>query len=447
MREQAGSRFFEGGASEAGAWLRDEAVETVRVDISDLTGIARGKAMPVRHFERVLEHGMPLAAAALSLDAEATVVPGTIYGETTGFADLVARPDLSSLRVLRHEPATALVLCDAFWPDGRPVQAHPRQVLARAVERLSQLGLRAQAAPELEFYILDDQYRLIGPGVQAYSMLHRHAFLAEERVLLDAASAHGEIEASGHEYGPGQYEVSIRYQEIRKAADFGHLFRSTLKEAARSIDRRVTFMAQPYESQSGCSCHVHLSLVDGNGANAFAAPGEPDGLSALCRHFIGGVLEHLDELVAVFLPNANSYRRIVPGAFAPFSRAWGIDNRTAAIRVLNDEPANTRTELRICGGDVNLYLGFAALLAAGTDGIRKQTDPGPPAKGDLDVQNLERVPRNWGAALDAFDASEWVRDALGEEFCHTYGLVKRFEYEKSRRTVSDTERKLYMEVL
>ena len=206
-------------------------------------------------------------------------------------------------------------------------------------------------------------------------------------------------------------------------------------------------MAKPFDGQSGNSCHVHLSLTHEDGSNAFAAPGEPDRISPMCRHFMGGVLAHLDELVAIFLPNANSYRRIVPGAFAPFSRAWGIDNRTAAIRVLNEEPESTRTELRICGGDVNLYLALGALLRAGIDGIRKRTDPGPAAKGDLDQQDVARLPRDWGVALDAFEASDWARDAFGEEFCRTYSLIKRYEYEKFRRTVSSTERELYIEFL
>ncbi len=439
-------RFFEGDRSEAMGWLRSHGVETVRVEISDLAGIARGKAVSMSHFERVLDEGLPLVAAIFAIDLEAGVVPGTGYAESMGFGDLIATPDLATLRLLQHQPDTALVLCDAVWPDGRPVEAYPRRVLARAVAELEELGLRAFAAPELEFYILDAEYRPIGEGVQAYSMLRRHGLLAEEKALLDAVSAHGEIEASGPEYGPGQYEVSIRYQDVRAIADFGHLFRATMKEAAWSMDRRVTFMAKPFDGRSGNSCHVHLSLVR-DGSNAFAAPAEPDGISDLCRHFMGGVLSHLDELEAIFFPNANSYRRIVPHAFAPFSRAWGVDNRTAAIRVLTEQPESTRTEFRICGGDVNLYLALAALLAAGVDGIRNRIDPGPPAKGDLDSQDIERLPRDWGDALDAFDASSWVRDAFGEEFCRVYSLVKRQEYEKFRTTVTDDERRLYGEFL
>jgi glutamine synthetase len=187
-----------------------------------------------------------------------------------------------------------LVLCDAFWPDGQPVEADPRRVLHRQVEALEELGLTARAAPEFEFYILDDRCGLIGEGVQAYSMQRRHMFLAEEQALIDAIAAHGQIECSSHEHGPGQYEVTMRYGTASSIADFGQLFRWTMKEAAVSLDRRVTFMAKPFDGYSGNSRHIHLSMWDRSDANAFAAQ-RPLGLSETCLHFIGGVLAHLDE--------------------------------------------------------------------------------------------------------------------------------------------------------
>ena len=440
-------RFFTGDASGVMDWLRESGAQRVRVQFADLAGISRGKSVSLPHFERVVGHGLPFTAAILAVDVEANVVPGTPYAESTGFADLVARPDLSTLRLLRHEAGAALVLCDLVWPDGRPVASDPRTVLRRAIDDLAELGLAAQAAPELEFYILDGEYGLIGEGVQAYSMQRRHVFLEEEQALLDAVSAHGEVECSSHEYGPGQYEVTVRYGDALPMADFGQLFRWTMKEAAVSMGRRVTFMAKPYDHLSGSSCHIHLSMRDRDGGNAFAAPRGPYGLSETCEHFMGGALAHMDELAAIFLPNANSYRRIVPGAFAPFSKAWGVDNRTAAIRVINESPESTRTEFRYCGGDVNLYLAFAALLAAGADGIRNRIDPGPPAKGNLDEQDVERLPREWDKALDAFERSEWVKSALGEEFARTYVLVKRYELDLARRGVSAQERGRYVEFL
>ena len=230
-------------------------------------------------------------------------------------------------------------------------------------------------------------------------------------------------------------------------ADCGHLFRSTMKEAAMNIGRRITFMAKPFDGATGNSCHIHLSLTDKDGKNVFAAPHAPDRISDACRHFIGGVLAHMPELTAIFFPNSNSYRRLVPANFAPISLVWAVDNRTAAVRVLNEAAESTRAELRVCGGDINVHLAMAAYLAAGLDGIEKGTDPGAAASGDLDEQDVPRLPDDWGDALDAFDASTWAKEALGEEFCRNFSVVKRFEYDAYRRTVPETERKSYIEFL
>ena len=217
--------------------------------------------------------------------------------------------------------------------------------------------------------------------------------------------------------------------------------------------QRVTFMAKPFAAHAGNSCHIHLSLLREDGSNAFASPAEPLGINDVCRSFIAGVLMHIDELSAILLPSANSYRRIVPGLFAPYSRVWGIDNRTAAVRVLTKSPESTRVEIRLCGGDVNLYLAFAGFLAAGLDGIRTKLDPGMPARGDLDGQDLERVSQDWGRALEAFESSDWVKQALGEEFCENYLHVKRSELDKYQKLEDgevdafERDRRLHIEFL
>jgi glutamine synthetase len=441
------SNFFDGNAADVMEWLRANDVEKVRVEYSDLAGIARGKGISREHFPSVMRTGVPFCAAIYAADVEANIIPGTDYAETIGYGDIISKPDISTLRVLRHVPNTALCVAENVWPDGRPAEADPRQVLSRVVGDLETMGYRAYAAPELEFYILDENYEPIGDGYQAYSMHHRHSFHAEEEALLDAVAAHGPFEASGHEYGPGQYEVTIPYGEIRAIADFGHLFRTTMKEVALDIGRRVTFMAKPVDGMAGSSCHLHLSLRGEDGAFIFSDPDKPHGISDTCRHFMGGVLDHMEELMAIYFPNINSYRRLVPGLFAPYSQGWGVDNRTVAIRVLNDEPEATRIELRLCGGDINLYAAMAGLLAAGIDGMRRETDPGPAFTGDVDEQEVPRVPDNWGRALDSFEGSKWIAEALGADFQKCYSIVKRAEYAKIRRTVTDVERQMYLEFL
>lgn len=448
MSEETGDASrFTGADDRVIEWLRNEGVARVRLEYCDYGGVARGKAMDLMHFEHALEHGIAFCASAMAFDIGADVVPGTDFAETIGYGDFVARPDLSSLRLLRHEADTALVMGTLHWPDGRLVEGDPRNVLRRVAARMEEMGYDARCAPEFEFYLLDADHEMVDEGVQCYSMQKRTQFLTEEYSLLDAAAAHGRLECSHYEWGPGQYEVSIRHRPIRQMADDGHLFRTTMKEAAMQMGRRVTFMAKPFDGKTGNSCHLHLSLVDDDGANVFAAPERPLAISDTCRHFIGGVLARLSELTALFFPNSNSYRRLVPGVFAPISLAWGVDNRTAAVRLINETPAATRPELRVCGGDVNVYLAFAAYLAAGLDGIARRTDPGPAAEGDLDVQDVPRLPDDWGAALDAFEGSAWAGECFGEAFCRNYARVKRHEYDAFRRQVPACERARYVEWL
>lgn len=446
----AGSEWpvlFSGGEDDVMGWLRDHHVERIRAEFSDFNSISRGKAVSLAQFEHVMHHGLAFAATISAVDIKANVVPGTDYAESIGYGDYLLKPDLSTLRLLRHEGGTAQVTGTLVWPDGSLVDSCPRNILARVTGQAADMGFTAHAAPEFEFYLLNEENELLDEGVQCYSMQKRTKFLAEELALLEAASAHGQLENSHYEYGPGQYEMTQRYREICRMADDGYLFRATLKEAAMGIGRRISFMAKPFDGVTGNSCHIHLSLTDAQGSNVFAAPEAPQHISDTCRHFIGGVLAHMPELTAIFFPNSNSYRRLVPGNFAPISLVWGVDNRTAAVRVLNESPEGTRSELRVCGGDIHVHLAFAAYLAAGLDGIRKGTDPGEQSVGDLDEQNVSRIPDDWGAALDAFDASDWVKEAFGEEFCRNYSVIKRYEYATFRRTVPETERKNYIEFL
>ncbi len=428
-------------------WLKDHGVERVRLEWADYNGIARGKAFTLAQFERGLDQGFAFCATVLAFDIEANVVPGTDFAESIGYGDFTVLPDFTSLRLLKHERAAAQIMGDLVWSDHRPVEGDPRHVLRKVAANAKALGYDAMAASEFEFYLLDAEHRLVDSGRQAYSTQKRAQWLPEELVLLDAVSAHAEIEAGHYEYGPGQYEINIRYRDICGAADDSHLFRATMKEAALAINRRVTFMAKPFDKKTGNSCHVHMSLWRGD-SNAFAEPGAPMKISETCRHFVGGVLAHMKELTAIYFPNANSYRRLVPGNFAPISLAWGVDNRTAALRVLNETVAGTRVELRVCGGDAHVHLVFAAYLAAGLDGIKKRIEPGPVASGDLDLDGkVERLPDDWGRALDALEASDWARAALGEAFVKNYLVVKRYEYDNWRRTVTDQERNTYIEWL
>ena len=336
---------FTGTSDQVIDWLRANGVQRVRVEYCDYGGVSRGKAMDIAHFERTMHHGVAFCATVMAFDISANVVLGTDYGEAIGYADFIAVPDLSSMRILRHEPDTALVMGTMKWPRRSPGRGRAPQRAAPGRRAHGGDGLRRP---------LRAGVRVLPPGQRAREARFRRA------VLLDAeahpvpgrgvfAARRGRRPRGARmqplRVGAGQYEVSIRHRPVLEMGDDGHLFRATMKEAAMQMGRRVTFMAKPFDKMTGNSCHIHMSLVDGDGNNAFAAPDEPQHINDTCRHFMGGVLARLTELTAVFFPNSNSYRRLVPGAFAPISLAWGVDNRTAAIRLINEAPAATRPEL------------------------------------------------------------------------------------------------------
>jgi glutamine synthetase len=206
-------------------------------------------------------------------------------------------------------------------------------------------------------------------------------------------------------------------------------------------------MAKPYNDLNGSACQLNLSLQDDSGANLFAANDGSNGDSCrpseLCLHFVAGVLDHLDELAAVFLPNGNSYRRVVPGRFAPVTRAWGMDNRTAAVRVIAQRPETTRVELRVPGADICAHLALPAFVAAGLDGIDRKLDPGPAAEGNLDAGDLPRVVTDWAAALQLFADSPWVSKVFGPELRGTFLAVKQQEFARFRNWVSDFDTREY----
>ena len=421
----------------------------------DINGVPRGKRIPVEDFGKVFGKGANFCAASALMHTKGEAPENVVYGAHDGDPDVKSIAVAGSLApVPWAEIPTAQCLLELTEFDGTPFFLDPRNVLRKALQPLKDMGLHPVMAQELEFYLVRHDGTSFVPrlptipgsnlpqtGIQ-YSCFEDLDDVEPFLVDLDKFCRAQNIPAGAalSEYSPGQFEVNLNHvDDPALACDHAILLKRAVKAAARKNGMAATFMAKPFAEHAGSGMHMHISLLDDDGNNIFSGKSKDGDFSDSLRHAIGGLVEVMPESMAVFAPNANSYRRIVPGASAPFSRAWGIDNRTAAIRVLNQEPESTRTELRSCGGDVNLYLGLAALLSAGVDGIRNQTDPGPPAKGDLDEQDIARLPQNWG---DALDASDWARHAFGKDFYPNYRTIKRYEYDRFRRTVTDTERDL-----
>ncbi|MGD9735169.1 MAG: glutamine synthetase family protein [Solirubrobacterales bacterium] len=396
-------------------------VETVALAIPDLEGRLLGKRLTAEHFlADVADHGAEGCQYLLASDVEMAPIAGNeLVGWTTGFGDMMLRPDLTTARLLPWEPGSALVLADAFdLASGDPVAVAPRQVLRGQLDRLAARGLSANASTELEFIAFhtsfreawERRYRDLRPAVpynSDYAIFDGggiEPLVARIRAEMQAAGM--TVEGSKGECNFGQHEVNFRYGEALRIADEHVVYKAGAKEIARQSGMALTFMAK-YDEREGSSCHIHLSLTGPDGASAFAAD------RRLLEMFVAGQLACLGELTLLLAPHVNSYKRFVDKSFAPTVVAWGYDNRTCPIRVVG-HGEGLRFEHRLPGADVNPYLAIAAAIAAGIHGIEDELELEPPVEGDAYATDKPRIPSTLNDACEAFAASEVARRAFGD---------------------------------
>jgi len=433
--------------AQAQEWLARNNIRAVRVEWSDINGLGRGKLVPTARFPQICREGIQFSNAALTFDIQSIPASVAGMGAITGYRNVRALPDLATLRAWPVEPDVAWCLCNIETLGGAPINASPRDFAARIGKQLAAQGFSARIAPELEFYIADSKGAALENGSPCYGTESLHRFQAALQSACSATAAFWPLEAWHHEHGPGQFEINVGHAPYIDAVDALHGARIAIREAVARHGLRATFMAKPYNGLNGSACQLNLSLQNDSGENLFASTAAPNAPSALCLHFIGGVLAHLDEIAAVLLPNGNSFRRVVPGHFAPITKAWGLDNRTAAVRAIVDTPASTRVELRVPGADINAYLAVAAFVAAGLDGITRKLDPGPAAEGDLDSGDHPKVVTDWAEALRLFEQSDWIRSVFGPELVGAFLGVKRQEFGRFSHWVSDFDANEYGQLL
>lgn len=430
------------------------AVDTVLVALADVQGRLQGKRCAARYF---LDEVVPNAAEAcnylLAVDVDMNTVPGYAMSSwDTGYGDFVLQPDLSTLRLLPWHEATAFVLCDARWEDGAPVVASPRQVLRRQLERLAERGWTAYAGTELEFMVFRDpyeaawrkDYRDLEPANQYnvdYSLVGTARVEPLLRGIRNAMAGAGlYVESAKGECNLGQHEIAFRYDEALATCDNHTLYKTGAKEIAAQHGMSLTFMAK-YDEREGNSCHVHLSLRDTDGAPVLAGDG-PHGFSPVMEGWLAGQLAALPELALLLAPNVNSYKRYAAGSFAPTTVAWGVDNRTCALRVVGHGPS-LRVENRVPGGDVNPYLALAALIAAGLRGVDEGLPLEPAYTGNAynAAQARPRVPSTLRDAAARFAESKLVREAFGDDVVQHYLNAARVELAAFDAAVTDWERR------
>ncbi len=432
-------------------------IDTVVTAFTDMQGRLIGKRIDASFFlEQVAERGIEGCVYLLAVDMEMDPVPGyELANWEQGYGDFAIAPDLATLRRIPWLDRTALVLCDVFDHDSSPVSVSPRQVLIAQYQRARALGYTPLFASELEFYLYketyaqahEQDYRNLTPTIPYILDYHVLATTMDEHVIgqirRGMRAAGIPVEFSKGEAWHGQHEVNLRYADAVTSADRHTIYKQGVKEIAFLNDVAATFMAKPSETDIGSSCHIHLSLVDSEGgASAFVDGGEE---IDLFRHFVGGLRARIRELALFVAPSVNSYKRYATESWAPTSISWGRDNRTCGFRIVG-HGQSLRTECRIPGADVNPYLGYAALLAAGLDGVVSQADPGPELVGNAyGAVGAEPFPATLHEALDLWEASEFARAAFGEDVWRHYLNYGRTEQRLFDQVVTDYERRRMFE--
>ena len=425
-------------------------IDTVILALTDMQGRLQGKRLSAEFFlAEVANEFSEGCNYLLAVDVDMNTVDGyEMSSWARGYGDFVMKPDPATLRWVPWHPATALVLADLQWLDGTPVVASPRQILQRQVARLAERGLVALAGTELEFIVYGDSYeqaaaKNYGDLVPANGYNVDYSILGTSRIepLLrrlrnGMAGAGMYVESAKGECNLGQHEIAFRYADALATCDNHSIYKTGAKEIAAQDGMSITFMAKP-NAREGNSCHIHLSLRGTDGTPVLAGD-RPHGLSKLGEHFLAGQLAALRELTLCYAPNINSYKRYVPGSFAPTSVRWGVDNRTCALRLVG-HGHSLRAENRTPGGDVNPYLASAAMIAAGLHGIDHELPLEPAFTGNAYEGDNPRVPHTLRDALSLWQDSEIAKAAFGQEVIDHYANYARVELAAFDAAVTDWE--------
>lgn len=437
---------------EASEWLALRGIEDIECITPDQAGVARGKMMPSKKFTSNTSLALPSAVFMATITGDYPEDGnGFQYPENDG--DLRLEPDLATLSVVPWEDdPTAQVICDIVYQNGSRVEFTPRNVLRSIVEAYTNLGLKPVVAPEIEFYLVqnnpDPDYPLTPPvgrsgraigGGQGYSIAGVNEFDELIDDMYHFSEAQGlEIDTLIHEEGAGQLEINLRHGDPVELADQVFLFKRTIREAALKHDMYATFMAKPIQGQPGSAMHIHQSIVDiKTGNNIFTNPDNSE--SEAFYHFIGGLQKHMANALVMLAPYVNSYRRLVPDVSAPVNLRWGYDNRTTAFRVPRSDPQSRRVENRLPSSDANPYLALAASLACGLIGLQDKIRPDEPATDTVNLNHIE-LPRGLVEAVALFEDDKRLRAVLGDAFVTTYAAIKRQEFETFMEVISPWER-------
>lgn len=424
-------------------------VRFVRLQFSDIMGIIKNVAIPRSQLERALDNQIMFDGSSIQ---------GFTRIEES---DMNLRPDPNTFTLFpwREDKPVARLICDVYKIDGKPFEGDPRYVLKRAVAQIEELGYTVNFGPECEFFL----FKADPDGAPLLETHDKAGYFdlgpvdrgedARRDIVLALEAMGFEVEASHHEVAPGQHEIDFKYGDALTQADRVATFKVVTRAIAKRHGLHATFMPKPIFGINGSGMHTHISLFK-DGQNAFYDPHGEHQLSDVARYFIGGLLKHAPAITAVANPLVNSYKRLVPGYEAPVYIAWSAHNRSALVRVPASRQQGTRIELRSPDPSCNPYLAFAAMIAAGVDGIKNKIDPGPSVTFNIyalspeerAARGIPSLPGSLAEALDALEADEVIKEALGPHVCTHFISGKRIEWDVYRSQVHPWEIEQYLGV-
>nr|WP_208995077.1 glutamine synthetase family protein [Roseibium hamelinense] len=431
-------------------------LDTLEVVLPDTNGVLRGKWLPGAALPKVFEQGVAFPYSLYGLDVWGREVEDTGLHLETGDKDGVCWPIPETLKIVPWtERKTAQVLLSMYDRDGEPFGIEPRHVLQAMVNKLADRGLAATCAFELEFYLFEESdgdwteqpkplfSTHLGPARQnMYALSDLEALMPVVDDLRIACDIQGiPADAAVSEAAPGQFELNLHHRNNAvHAADDVVLLRRLVQGVARKHELKASFMAKPYVEWPGNGMHVHVSMEDVSG-NIFSCPDK--GWERL-GFAINGLLETMPEALLLFTSTFNGFRRMQPGSYAPTSLCWGFDNRSVALRVPASSPDAARVEHRIAGADANPYLALTGILAGMLEGLNSETPPPPPVAGNAYEKKQKRLTPWMDEAIDAFEASERMKEAVGPEMHKVLTEIKREELNEFGREISSLERQTYL---
>ena len=436
-------------------YVNNGEIDTVLACFVDMQGRLIGKRFHASYFVESAHDETHGCNYLLANDIDMEPVPGYKAASwKQGYGDFVIKPDLATIRHIPWLEKTALVLSDILDHHHHADLAHsPRSILKRQVARLKERGYLAYFASELEFYLFDETYEsaraknwkgmaTASPYIQDYviqmTSKEEAVMRAIRNGLYDAGIA---VENSKGEWGPGQEEINVRYAEALEMADRHVIMKNGCKEIASQLGKAITFLAKYDYALAGSSSHIHNSLWSADGKTPlFFDKGAEYTMSPLMRQWVAGQLKYADDFTYFLAPNINSYKRFQAGTFAPTKSVWSLDNRTAGLRLCGEGSKGIRIECRIGGADLNPYLAFAGLIAAGLAGIDEKLELAAPFKGDAyGGADLKEIPKTLRDATETLAKSAMLREALGEDVVEHYVHTARWEQFEYDRRVTDWE--------